>query len=160
MLNWLFKLFQPVKNRVNTILKFSLLLNLINNQSPCIFKTVKVYLVFIKWRLRKHCFNYEQTLAISFLSGKSITATKYIFDCLVHFLQYRNSIRISLGLQIELKLYKLCNTIRADSRQHIMSLRLNLLCPPLWAIFRVYALYSNRNANYFYPLTKAVTSWS
>ena len=93
-------------------------------------------------------------LSILFLSGKSITATKYIFDCLIHFLQYHNSIRIYSGLQIKLKPYKFCNSIRADSRQHIMSLRLNLLCPPLWAIFRVYALYSNRNANYFYLLRK------
>ena len=35
------------------------------------------------------------TLTILLLSEKSITATKYIFDCLVHFLQYHNSIRIS-----------------------------------------------------------------
>ena len=63
------------------------------------------------------------------------------------------SIRIYSGLQIKLKPCKFCS-MRADSRQHIMSLRLNLLCPPLWAIFRVYALYSNRNANYFYLLRK------
>ena len=57
-------------------------------------------------------------------------------------LQLWTDFRISSGLQIKLKPYKLCNTIRADSRQHVMmSLRLNLLCPPLCGQFFAFTPY-------------------